>query len=167
MPASRSAWTVKARGETTCLSSARGGRSNTKRSTCAPTTASRPPAKACPDIRHSTARGGHTHRWTGKRPIRHISTRRNRSRPRHDRAENPPAKQLETAQTNRTTSIWQRPHLLARNSRLRKVSALAAQLLCSLNRAGSSLIFGAGIGSECCGHLSNFGQPGFCDHRIR
>ncbi|MEM0938052.1 MAG: hypothetical protein AAGJ91_19395, partial [Pseudomonadota bacterium] len=64
------------------------------------------------------------HRWTGKHPIRHISTRRDQSRSRHNRAENPPKKQLETVQTNRTTSQFQ---LAATAQNLRKLAKLVAQ----------------------------------------
>ena len=43
-----------------------------------------------------TTAGDPIHRWTGRRPIRHISTRRHQSRWRHNRAENPLKKRLPT-----------------------------------------------------------------------
>ena len=48
----------------------------------------------------------HTHRWTGKRPIKHISTRRDQPRSQNNRARNPPTKRLETVQMIRTTSLF-------------------------------------------------------------
>ncbi len=81
-----------------------GEQSNTRRSICTPTTACRRPGKACAGIWCSTTAGGHTHRWTGRHPIKHTSTRRHQSRWQHNRAGNPLTKRLETVQTNRTTS---------------------------------------------------------------
>lgn len=62
-------------GGTTSALNGCGGRSNTKRSTCAPTTACRRPEKACAGTWHSTTQGDRIHRWTGKRPFKHISPR--------------------------------------------------------------------------------------------
>ena len=51
--------------------------------------------KPAPGIWHSTTSAeGRIHRWTGKRPIRHISNRRDQSRWRHNRAGNPLTKRL-------------------------------------------------------------------------
>ena len=104
MPISRSAWMAKARGETTSLWNGSGGRSNMKRYICAPMTVCPPHGEACADIWSSTTRGDRIHHWTGKHPIRHISTRRDQSQSRHNRAGNPLTKRLDTVQTNRTTS---------------------------------------------------------------
>ena len=93
-------------------SNASGAPSNMRRSTCAPMKAYRPPAKALADTSVSTTSGDRTHLWTGRRPIRHTSPRQDQSRSRHNRAENPPGKRLETVQLNRTTSmiICMKPH---------------------------------------------------------
>ncbi len=52
--------------------------------------ASRSPAKVMAGIWRSTTQGDRIHRWTGRLPIRHISTQPDRSRSRHNRLENPP-----------------------------------------------------------------------------
>ncbi len=70
--------------------------------------ASQQPARVCADIWRSTTTGGRTHRWTGGRPIRHISNRCDQSRSQHNRAGNPLTKRLETVQSNRTTSSLNR-----------------------------------------------------------
>lgn len=94
----------RAHGATTSSSSGCGGRSNMKRSTGTPMPASQTPARALVGISPSTTQGGRIHRWTGRRPIRHISTRRHQSQWRYNREGNPLKKRLDTVQTNRTTS---------------------------------------------------------------
>jgi len=49
-------------------------------------------------------RVGQIHRWTGKRPIRHIATSQDRSRLPHDRPGNPDMKRRQTFQTDRHLS---------------------------------------------------------------
>ena len=79
--------------------------SNTKRSTCTPTATARQHGTVDADIWHFTPTGDHIHYWAGKRPIKHIPTRRHQSLRRHNRVGNPPRKGLEAVQTNLTTSL--------------------------------------------------------------
>ena len=103
---SRSAWMARAPGATTSSSSACGGPSNTRRSTCGPTPASPKPAPGSAAISASTTAAAHIHRLTGKRPIRPTSTSRCPKRRRHNRGGKPLRKRPEPVQTNRTTSGW-------------------------------------------------------------
>jgi hypothetical protein len=45
------------------------------------------------------------HHWADRRPIRHISMRRDQSRSRRGRERNLPPKRLETVQMNQATSL--------------------------------------------------------------
>ena len=75
-----------------------------KRSTCGPMPASLKPAPGSAGIWPSTTPAAHTHRLTGKRPIRPTSTSRCPKRWRRNRGGNPLRKRPEPVQINRATS---------------------------------------------------------------
>ena len=70
-----SAWTAKALGATTCLSSGSGAASNTRRCICAPTTASAKLVLPSAGILTSTMAAGPTRALTATHPIKPTSTR--------------------------------------------------------------------------------------------
>ena len=94
---------AKELGGTTSSSSGSGGPSNTRRSTCGPTLASRRPAPPSVAIWAFTTADGPIHRLTGKPRTKPTSIQRCPRRQQRKRGGNPLKTRPGPAQTNRTT----------------------------------------------------------------
>jgi putative transposase len=101
---SPSAWTARAPGATTSSSNGSGGRSNTRRFTCAPTAASPRRGPRLVAISDSTTERGPIRRWAGGRRTRPILTGRRRSRRRRNQGGDPLNGSPEAVQVNRASS---------------------------------------------------------------
>ena len=101
----RSAWTARARGATMFLSNGCGGRSQTRKSPCAPTVASRRRVAGWTAMWHSTTGADRIPHLAGKRPIRPISTSQRQARRRHNQRGDPLIDSSQTVQNRRATSV--------------------------------------------------------------
>ena len=103
-PRLRSAWTARARGATMSLSNGSGGRSQTRKSPCAPTVASRRRVAGWTAIGHSTTGAARIPHLAGKRPIRPMSTSQRQARRRHNQRGDPLIDSSQTVQNSPATS---------------------------------------------------------------
>ena len=86
------------------LSNGSGGRSNTRKSTCAPTEASRRRVAVLVAIWRSTTGADRIHRLAGKRPIKPISTSQRQARRRHNQRGDPLIDSSQPVQNSPATS---------------------------------------------------------------
>ena len=117
MPRSRLAWMARERGATRFLSNGSGGRSNTRKSTCAPTVASRRRVAGWTAMWHTTTGADRIPHLAGKRPIRPMSTSQRQARRRHNQRGDPLIDSSQTVQNRRATSTAKLRRLLAKRQR--------------------------------------------------